>query len=67
MKITKITKNFGVFGVRCGKERHHFYLVPTIELILLKDEYFTNGSWMLMFRLLHYFFIIGYTKLKNDN
>ena len=21
----KITKNF---GVRCGKERHHFYLVP---------------------------------------
>jgi hypothetical protein len=59
----KITKNFG-FGY--GKSSClHFYLLPTIKLELLKDTYFTNGSWMLVFRFLHYYFNIGYMKLKN--
>ena len=60
----KITKNFGFGWGKSG--RLSFYLIPTIELRLLKDEYFTNGSWMLMFMFLHYHFNIGYMKLKNE-
>ena len=60
----KITKHFG-FGY--GKHNNlHFYLLPTIELKLLKDEYFTNGSWILVFMFLCYSFSIGYMKLKNE-
>lgn len=60
----KITKNFGFGWGKSG--RLSFYLIPTIELRLLKDEYFTNGSWMLVFMFLRYSFNIGYIKLKNE-
>lgn len=58
----KITKNFGFGYDKSGYL--NFYLLPTIELRLLKDEYFTDGSWMLAFMFLRYSFYIGYIKFK---
>ena len=60
----KITKYFGFGWGKSGCL--NFYLLPTIKLRLLKDEYFTNGSWMLVFMFLQYSFNIGYMKLKNE-
>jgi len=60
----KITKNFGIGWGKISSL--HFYLLPTVKLQLLKDEYFTNGSWILIFMFLRYSFNVGYIKLKNN-